>query len=46
MKSPTSRILALPALATSSSVYARKGQALDPKQDGTLRLVIVSAKNN
>jgi DMSO/TMAO reductase YedYZ molybdopterin-dependent catalytic subunit len=26
--------------------YARDGEALDPKQDGTLRLVIVSATNN
>jgi DMSO/TMAO reductase YedYZ molybdopterin-dependent catalytic subunit len=31
---------------TAILAYARSGEPLDPKQDGTLRLVIVSAKNN
>ncbi|MBN1933765.1 MAG: molybdopterin-dependent oxidoreductase [Anaerolineae bacterium] len=31
---------------TAILAYARNGEPLDPKQDGTLRLVVVSAKNN
>lgn len=31
---------------TAILAYARNGEPLDPKQDGILRLVIVSAKNN